>query len=226
MSGIRRAMLEMGLATCCLMCDAPDVAGSARCKGCISNHRTMREKVQSLPNESLAYQWAMEMLQMLARPGSFEHDETHGEWMTVYASLLRGSKGSAKKVTQEDVEAAFATARKKRKRNPLRDIANQNKWKDGKPSEEEINRLSQDLPEDVVDASGIRTVPSKDIAKIDMSDRLGEDPELVARVQANAALTEESDDERDLMADIEVSEKMMERKKWDDIVEGIDDLLD
>ena len=226
MAGIRKAMLEMGVATCCMLCDAPDAPGSARCRKCISDHKNMRERVSQLPPESLARQWSTELLQMLARPNSYEHDDNHGEWMSVYAQLLHGQKSKSKTITQADVEDAFAAARQKRKVNPLRDIANQSKWKDSAPTEDELRRLSAELPDNVEDVSGIRTVPSKNITKIDRSERPGEDYELVARIQASASSQDAPDDLQDIIIDLEVGEKRAKRKEWSDIVEDIDDFID
>jgi len=226
MSGVRRAMLEMGLATCCLLCDAPDDAGSQRCKTCINLHKEMRERITTLPTESLVSQWGKELLHMLARPGAYEHHESHGPHMEVYAALLQGPASERKVVTEEDVKAAFAAARAKRKTNPLRDIANQSPWRDENPSDDELKRLSAELPIDIVDASGVRTVPSKQIDRVDISDRSGEDHELSARVAASASQQDAPEDLRDVLIDLEVGEKRAERKQWDDLVEGLDDLLD
>jgi len=219
-------MLEMGLATCCVLCDAPDDAGSNRCRRCIATHKDVRERVGELPPQSLASQWSKELFQMLARPSSYEHDETHGEWMTAYAQLLHGQSKQPRAVTQEDVEAAFETARQKKKMNTLREMANQSKWKDTDPTEKELHDLSQELPTNIVDDSGTRTVPSKKITQIDRSERPGEDYELTARVQASAASQDAPDDLKDLMVDLKVGEKRAERKQWKDIVDDVDDLLD
>lgn len=219
-------MLEMGLATCCVLCDAPDEAGSNRCRQCITTHKGVRERVSELPPQSLASQWSKELFQMLARPSSYEHDDTHGEWMTAYAQLLHGQSKKPRAVTQEDVEAAFENARNKKKMNTLREMANQSKWKDSDPTEKELNDLSQELPTDTIDNSGIRTVPSKEIAQVDRSERPGEDHELTARVQANAASQDAPDDLRDLMVDLKVGEKRVGRKQWKDIVDGVEDLFD
>jgi hypothetical protein len=219
-------MLEMGLATCCLLCDAPDDIGSQRCKTCIGLHKEMRERIAELPQESLASQWGRELLHMLAKPGSYEHHESHGPHMEVYSSLLHGPASKQRTITEEDVKAAFAAARAKRKVNPLRDIANQSPWRDGEPSDEELARLSAELPTDIVDASGVRTVPSREIRKVDVSDRSGEDHELSARVSANAAQQDAPEDLRDVLIDLEVGEKRAERKQWSDLVEDLGDLLD
>lgn len=216
----------MGLATCCVLCDAPDEAGSNRCRQCITTHKGVRERVSELPPQSLASQWSKELFQMLARPSSYEHDDTHGEWMTAYAQLLHGQSKKPRAVTQEDVEAAFENARNKKKMNTLREMANQSKWKDSDPTEKELNDLSQELPTDTIDNSGIRTVPSKEIAQVDRSERPGEDHELTARVQANAASQDAPDDLRDLMVDLKVGEKRVGRKQWKDIVDGVEDLFD
>ena len=219
-------MLEMGVATCCMLCDAPDSPGSIRCRKCISDHKEMRERVSKLPKESLARQWSIELLQMLARPQSYEHDEIHGEWMSVYSQLLQGQKSEAREISQEDIEKAFEVARNKRKVSPIRDFANQNKWKDSEPTDDELIRLSAELPDDLKDVSGVRTVPSKEIERIDRSERPGEDHELVARVQASASSQNTPDEIRDVIVDIEVGEKRAKRKEWEDIIDDIEDLID
>lgn len=226
MAGVRKAMLEMGLATCCILCDSPDDPGTSRCRSCINSHKEMRERIAKLPSESLAGQWAKELLQMLARPSSYEHDENHGEWMSVYSQLLKGQSKKPRNITQEDVEGAFETARKNKKINPLREIGNQSKWKNIEPTDDELRRLSAELPDNLEDVSGVRTVPSKEIEKIDRSERPGEDHDLVARVQASASSQNAPDEIRDILVDIEVGEKRAKRKEWGGIIDDIDELLD
>jgi hypothetical protein len=186
----------------------------------------MRDRVALLPTQSLAGQWSKELLQMLARPSAYDHDEKHGQWMTAYAQLLHGQSKQPREITQADVEAAFASARKTQKFNVLREMANQSKWKDVEPTEEELAQLSQELPTDIIDSSGIRTVPSKEITKIDRSERPGEDHELTARVQASAANQDAPEELRELMGDLKVGEKRAERKQWKDIVEDVEDLFE
>ncbi len=219
-------MLELGMATCCVLCDAPDEVGSKRCKACIAHHREMRERVASLPPESLAGQWAKQLLQMLARPSSYEYDEVHGDYMAAYASLLAGQSKQAKPMTPADVDAAFAAARGRERVNPIRDIANQSRWKNETPDETELAQFSEELPDDVVDESGVRTIPSKEIKRIDRSDRSGEDAELVARVQASAKAQGGDEQLSDLIVDLAVGEKRAERKAWSDLVGDIEELLD
>lgn len=219
-------MLELGMATCCVQCDAPDEPGSKRCKECIAHHRDMRERIAALPPHSLSGQWAKQLLQMLARPSAYEYDEVHGDHMAAYASLLAGQSREAKPTTQADVDAAFAKARAREKVNPIRDVANQSRWKEEVPDEAQLKRFSEDLPEDVDDDSGVRTIPSKKIATIDRSDRAGEDAELVARVQASARIQGAEDDLADLIVDLAVGEKRAERKEWTELVDDIEDLLD
>jgi hypothetical protein len=146
--------------------------------------------------------------------------------MEVYSDLLQGPASKQRTITLEDVRAAFEAARVKRKVNPLRDIANQSPWRDQEPSEEDLKRLSAELPIDIVDPSGVRTVPSKPIERVDISERSGEDHELSARVAAHAAQQDAPDDMRDVLIDLEVGEKRAERKQWVDLVDGLDDLLD
>ena len=35
----------MGFSVCCLLCDAPDLSGTERCRNCISAHAKTREKL-------------------------------------------------------------------------------------------------------------------------------------------------------------------------------------
>ena len=179
MSGVRRAMQEMGLAICCLVCDAPDDASSPRCRTCIGNHRDARDRLQQFPVERLASQWARELFQMNARPNAYEHDSNHGVWMRTYARLLAGPPELHREITQADVEAAFAASRAERDVNPLRDIANQSPWKDAPPSDEEVRRFEKQLPTDVEYSRGRPTIPSRVIPEVDRSSRSGEDRKSV-----------------------------------------------
>ena len=226
MSGVRRAMQDMGLAVCCLMCDAPDDINSSRCRTCIGIHRNARDRIQQLPDERLASQWARELFQMNARPHSYDHDDEHGVWMRSYARLLAGPPELQRKITQADVEAAFAASRAEPEVNPLRDIANQSPWKDKSPSEEEVRRFEEQLPDDAEYRGGRRTVPSRVIPKVDRSSRSGEDHDLADRVLGAAAAQTAPDDLREVTSELHAGERRLTRRRWKDLVDDINDLID
>ena len=226
MSGVRRAMQEMGLAICCLVCDAPDDTSSPRCRTCIGNHRDARDRLQQFPDERLASQWARELFQMNARPNAYEHDSNHGVWMRTYARLLAGPPELHRKITQADVEAAFAASRAERDVNPLRDIANQSPWKDAPPSDEEVRRFEKQLPTDVEYSRGRPTIPSKVIPEVDRSSRSGEDHELADRVLGAAAAQTAPSDLRDLTPELTAGERRLTRRLWKDLVDEIDALIE
>ncbi len=226
MSGVRRAMQEMGLAICCLVCDAPDDASSSRCRTCIGKHRDARDRLQQLPSERLVSQWARELFQMNARPNGYEHDPKHGVWMRTYARLLVGPPELQRKITQADVEAAFAASRAEREVNPLRDIANQSPWKDTPPSDEEVRKFGEQLPDDVEYSGGRPTVPSRVIPRVDRSSRSGEDHELEDRVIGEAAAQTAPSDIRDLTPELTAGERRLTRRRWKDLVDDIDSLIE
>ena len=81
MSLPRRAMEQMGFSVCCLMCDAPDVAGSERCKACIKGHTRARDRLTSGKARTKAQRLARELVTMISDPFNYIDDEIHGESM-------------------------------------------------------------------------------------------------------------------------------------------------
>ena len=224
MSLPRRAMSEMGLAVCCLMCDAPDDAGSARCKSCISSHGKVRERIAR--GDDGVSRWGRELLAMLANPQRYDHDEVHGEILQGYVRLLATHEGPRLPPTQEEIDALFAAAKAQPKGSLIRDMANRNPWKDSPPSAQFARAISDDLAE-VEDVSvGKRTVPSREIEEVDRSDRIGEDVALTDRVSANVAVQSVPERLKDTLADAHVAKRKAKRDKLTDAVEGLDDLLD
>ena len=181
---------------------------------------------KQLPSERLASQWARELFQMNARPNAYEHDANHGIWMTTYARLLAGPPELHRKITQADVEAAFAASRAERDVNPMRDIANQSPWKDAPPSDDEVRRFEEQLPDDVEYPGGRPTVPSRVIPEVDRSSRSGEDHELGDRVLGAAAAQTAPSDLRDLTPELTAGERRLTRRRWKDLVDEIDALIE
>jgi len=129
-------MEQMGFSVCCLVCDAPDVPGTQRCRECISNHNRVRESLLSGKAKTKAQRLAREQISMLADPGRHTFDDEHGEWMSEYKRLIDNHQGPV-----ESERSKLATGEPKigtRKRSIIRDVANQNKWAHNPPNEEEI----------------------------------------------------------------------------------------
>ena len=224
MSLPRRAMSDMGLAICCLMCDAPDDVGSARCKGCITKHERVRERLAK--GDDGVSRWGRELLAMVGSPHQFDHDGVHGDVLRGYVRLLADHEGPRVAPTQEEIDALFAAARTRSKGSLIRDMANRSQWKDAPPSPQSARAMVSEIDEVVDEYVGRRTVPSREIEKVDRSDRRGEDTSLTDRVSANAAVQGEPEELQDILADVHVAKRKAKRDKLSDAVEGLDDILD
>ena len=224
MSLPRRAMSDMGLAVCCLMCDAPDDPGSARCKACITQHGKVRERLAR--GDDVVSRWGQELLAMVGNPHQYDHDGVHGEVLQGYVRLLTEHEGPRAAPTQEEIDALFAAARARPKGSLIRDMANRNPWKDAPPSPQSARAISEGIGEVIEENVGQRTIPSREIEEVDRSDRPGEDTALTDRVAANVAVQDEPEELQDILADVHVAKRKAKRDKLSDAVEGLDDLLD
>ncbi len=224
MSLPRRAMSDMGLAICCLMCDAPDDAGSSRCKGCISKHEKVRERLAR--GDDGVSRWGQELLAMMANPQRYDHDEVHGAVLQGYVRLLSDHEGPRAAPTQEEIDALFAAAKARPKGSLIRDMANRSPWKDSPPSPQVARAMSDDMDEGADVFAGKRTVPSREIESVDRSDRAGEDAALTDRVAANVATQDAPEELKDVLIDELMAKSKAKRDKLSDAVEGLDDLLD
>ena len=104
MSMPRRAMEQMGFSICCLTCDAPDIAGSKRCRGCIESHTRARDRMSGQAT-SKADRLSRELVAMLASPASYIDDTEHGELMLHYVTLISEHQGTVSAKTQEEIDA-------------------------------------------------------------------------------------------------------------------------
>ncbi len=134
-------MEQMGFSICCLTCDAPDVAGTERCRGCIASHAKARDNLTSGPSSSKADRLAREFVSMLADPGKSIDDAAHGELMIYYQKLINLHQGDKEMNTLQQVEERFNQQRSKEDRSLIRDVANQNPWANNPPSHEEREEM-------------------------------------------------------------------------------------
>ena len=141
MSLPRRAMEQMGFSVCCLMCDAPDVAGSERCKACIKGHTRARDRLTSGKARTKAQRLARELVTMLSDPFSHIDDEIHGESMQYYSEIIREHQQDPDKPTQRRERSQ----RLSRKTSLIREVANENRWLDKPPDEDQIEEMREIL---------------------------------------------------------------------------------
>ena len=214
MSMPRQAMLEMGLQSCCLLCDSPDIAGTPRCSSCIESRAGFRKRLEGLPPENEVGQLARELLQMVSSPQRWDNDEVHGPALK-HIQFLAGTLAEPKpKLTSEEITAVFAKQAAKPKKSLISDFASQNKWKENPPTLDEANELGDLLSVDESVNPGQRTNPSREIKKVDRSDRLGEDHSIVDRVAAA----------QDPKVDVKLRKKA--REDWVEAVDNIEKIID
>ena len=134
-------MEQMGFSVCCLMCDAPDVAGSERCKSCIRGHTRARDRLTSGKARTKAQRLARELVTMLSDPFSYIDDEIHGESMQYYSEIIREHQQDPDKPTPR----LERSQRLSRKTSLIREVANKNRWLHKPPDEEQIEEMREIL---------------------------------------------------------------------------------
>ncbi len=226
MSMPRRAMKEMGFQACCLRCDAADIAASARCKRCISHHTSVRDQIAAISHDDPFTQFAKEMLMMAAAPHRYDHDEIHGAVLVEQQLLAAGLTEPVPQPTVEDIEAIFEQQKNRKKTNVVRDVANQNQWSDVAPSEDERKEMLDMFEESDHSEYGARTIPSREIQKVDRSERSGEDLALTDRLQAAANVKIIPVKEKEQAVKKNYDEIQKQRKEWKSVLSEVDDLLE
>ena len=154
-------MLEMGLQVCCLICDAKDEPKLKRCKKCISSHRSLMGEIKKLNVENPIRHLAMELITMSRNPHKFLHDKEHTNSLQTYQKLILNHQKGGKEKSVEDIEAVFLTQRKNKK------------YSEGNVNEN-IKNMVETLPKGKSEKLG-RTHPKKEIKKINLEEKLGEE---------------------------------------------------
>ena len=123
---------------------------------------------------------------MAASPNRDDHDEVHGPSLREQ-QVLANSLAEAKPLpTSEDIQSVFAEQAKRDKTSVIQTVGNQNPWKDQLPPEEILEHMAGVLEVEEMN-HGSRTIPSRPIATVDRSDRLGEDRKMVDKIEAGKA---------------------------------------
>jgi len=222
MSMPRKAMKSLGFQGCCLRCDAGDVGGLSRCEICISNHTNVRNKMVNASPDDKLFQHVKELYSMISEPQKHDHDPIHRNELIIQQELAGVLSDDFKGEGVEDIEELFARQKQQKKKRLLEDLGEKNPWKDNAPSAEVAKVIGEEtwLNDEEINVSnyGARTIPNKEIKRVDRSDRVGEDIELGDIVQAKV------EDEKNI--DRIIERKKGERKKWSDVITDIDDILD
>lgn len=226
MSMPRRAMKEMGFQACCLRCDAEDVAATSRCKKCISRHVGVRDELAKISHDDPFSQFAKELLVMAAEPHRHDHDEIHGPALLEQQRLAAGLSAPVQQQTLDDVLSVFDNQKKQRKVNILRDVANQNEWVDRPPTSEQREEILEVFGGEDHSDYGARTIPSREIAKVDRSERIGEDVTLTDRLEAAKNAQEAPIQSKEAIEKEIFEELQNQRKEWKTVLSEVDELLD
>lgn len=117
---------------------------------------------------------------------------------------------------REIINSSKVNFSKNKKQNTIRDLGNQNKWKDSPPSPQEAKKIGKEAwNEDEINQQKYyetMTKPSKEITRVDRSDRIGEDIDLELKLK-----NVNNDD---------VVKKINSREEWKEMIEELDDFLD
>ena len=221
----RRAMKDLGFQACCLRCDASDVAGSERCRSCITHHKGVREQIAKAPQSNELFQLARDLLAMAASPNRYDHDEVHGPSLREQQRLANSLVEAKPLPTSEDISELFAAQAKRKKTSVVQTVGNQNPWKDQLPTEEVMTHMAESLEAEDI-AHGARTIPSRTIAPVDRSDRLGEDRKMVDKIEAEKAAIDAPEPLKDIVESATIAQRKRDRKDWEDAQSGVSELLD
>jgi len=230
MSMPRRAMKDMGLQACCLWCDEPDEAGSSRCANCIDSHRRIRDEIAKAPPEDAFYQFAKELLAMAVAPHRHDNDPIHGKVLEEQQRLAGRYIPKDAEQTEQDVLDVFEHQKRAEKPNIIQNIANKNQWREKPPEPEHARQIGVDTwREESIDTGQYhagRTIPSKDIAPIDRSDRAGEDVEMVTRTNIKAENSGVDEEILEILENEELHQQKAKKVAWDSTVSDVLNLLD
>lgn len=221
----RRAMKDLGFQACCLRCDAKDVAGSDRCRSCITHHKKVRDLIAKAPQSDELFQLARDLLAMAASPNRYDHDEAHGPVLREQQRLANSMAETKPLPSSEDIGQVFAEQAKRDKTSVVQTIGNQNPWKNQLPPEDVLERMADTLEVEDIE-HGVRTIPSRPIAPVDRSDRLGEDRKMVDKIEAGRAASSVVEPLKEVVESATIAQRQRDRAGWEDAQSEVSELLD
>ena len=126
---------------------------------------------------------------------------------------------------QSIVDNVKVAIKKRSRMNVIQEVGNQNKWKDELPAEEILAQMVESLEaEDRHD--GARTVPSRPIERADRSDRVGEDMEMIDKIEGKKAAQEAPEPLKEIVELATIEQRKRDRSGWEDLRSEISELLD
>ncbi len=126
---------------------------------------------------------------------------------------------------QSIVDNVKVAIKKRSRMNVVQEVGNQNKWKDELPAEEILAQMVESLEaEDRHD--GARTVPSRPIERADRSDRVGEDMEMIDKIEGQKAAEEAPEPLKEIVELATIEQRKRDRSGWEDLRSEISKLLD
>lgn len=138
--------------------------------------------------------------------------------------IAKVKKLSIEKV-QSIVDNVKVAIKKRNKMNVVQEVGNQNRWKDELPAEDILAQMVESLEaEDRHD--GARTVPSRPIERADRSDRVGEDMEMLDRIEGQKAASEAPESLKEIVELATIEQRKRDRSGWEDLRSEISKLLD
>ena len=221
----RRAMKDLGFQACCLRCDAKDVAGSDRCRSCITQHKKVRHLIAKAPQSDELFQLARDLLAMAASPNRYDHDEAHGPVLREQQRLANSMAETKPLPSSEDIGQVFAEQAKRDKTSVVQTIGNQNPWKNQLPPEDVLERMADTLEMEDIE-HGVRTIPSRPIASVDRADRLGEDRKMVDKIEAERAASNVVEPLKEVVESATIAQRQRDRAGWEDAQSEVSELLD
>ena len=126
---------------------------------------------------------------------------------------------------QSIVDNVKVAIKKRNKMNVVQEVGNQNRWKDELPAEDILAQMVESLEaEDRHD--GARTVLSRPIERADRSDRVGEDMEMLDRIEGQKAASEAPESLKEIVELATIEQRKRDRSGWEDLRSEISKLLD
>ena len=181
--------------------------------------------IAKAPQSDELFQLARDLLAMAANPNRYDHDEVHGPTLREQQRLANSMVEAKPLPSSEDIEQLFAKQAKRDKQSIVQTVSNQNPWKDELPPEEILDQMADSLTvEDM--QYGSRTNPSRPIAAVDRSDRLGEDRKMNDKIVAERAASEAPDVLKEVVEAATIAERERERDEWKNVQESISEMLD
>ena len=189
---------------------------------CEKRLRPLRPMIHSTSWQRKSWRW-------LLIPHRYDHDEVHGDSLIEQQRLAAALVGAPAPRTSDDISAVFEEQRSTAKANMLRDVGNQNPWRDAPMQAADAKKIAEEtwlLNPDVDQHYGARTIPSKPIAKVDRSERIGEDTTLTDRVHAAASQAGMDEASAKIFEDLDFKQRQRRRQKMKDAMKDVKELVD